>query len=229
MLPSLVIALLLTVRPLITDDARTVGRGAAQIETWGRLDRYAVQHWLLLGFGPVESLELTLGGVWGKPDDENISLAGPILQGKWLFLSGVPRGRPAAAVVGGASAPWGSGAFRGASWDGFGYLAITQEAREQERLLFHANIGAFLAGADQALKATWGLGAQTHLFAGLNAMAEVFSADPYAASAGGAFQAGLRYVFNTAVQIDTAIGRGLWGDPRLPLWATMGLRLVRAP
>ena len=50
------------VRPFITDDARVVGGRTLQLETWVRADREAFQHWVLVGFGPVGPVELTLGG-----------------------------------------------------------------------------------------------------------------------------------------------------------------------
>ncbi|MFN7133113.1 MAG: hypothetical protein ACK4N5_13625, partial [Myxococcales bacterium] len=46
----------LAVRPFITDDARVVGGAQAQLETFSRLDPVSLQHWALVGFGPLPSV-----------------------------------------------------------------------------------------------------------------------------------------------------------------------------
>ena len=56
---------MLRVRPFITDDARVVGAGLAQVESWVRSDHESHQLWVLGAVGPTSWLELTLGGVVG--------------------------------------------------------------------------------------------------------------------------------------------------------------------
>jgi len=103
----------LAVRPFITDDARVVGRRQAQMETWARGDRHAFQHWALTSYGPIEPLELTIGTVHGVTYDEGreYSIAGPLMQAKYLLRRPEAGSWPGVAVSAGAFAPVGNGAF----------------------------------------------------------------------------------------------------------------------
>jgi hypothetical protein len=49
----------------ITGDARVVGGGYLQLETWVLFDAHHGEHWVTFGFGSLGPLELTAGFVWG--------------------------------------------------------------------------------------------------------------------------------------------------------------------
>ena len=224
------------VRPFVTDDARVVGEYLAQAETWVRGDRRSFQHWLLCAVSPWAPLELTIGVVHGASYDGTpaaYAVHGPVLQAKALLWEPRPNGRPGLALSFGATAPHGYGAFQQHDWERFGYLAVTESLFSEERLLLHANVGMLVAGgsngAGDVTSYTWGLGAQLRLIAGLHVVGEVISGDPYEPTAGGAGQAGFRYIISDRVQVDATVGGGLWGETRLPMWGTAGLRLVGGP
>ncbi|HEU4533871.1 MAG TPA: hypothetical protein VFS00_07120 [Polyangiaceae bacterium] len=223
------------VRPFITDDARVVGDRAAQLETWLRGDRRAFQHWVAGGVGPVAPLEVTLGGVYGR-EDGRFAYALPLIQLKALAVETKPgAGWPGVALAVGGFGPSGPGSrghLRPANFDRFGYVALTQSVLPGgDDLLLHQNVGLFVAkrseGRDPVI--TWGVGTQARLWGGLHFVGEIFSGDPYAAASGAAVQAGARYFVSSVVQVDSTVGRGIWGEPALPLWGTLGLRIASAP
>ena len=63
----------------------------------------------------------------------------------------------------------------------------------------------------------------------LHVIGELFSGDPYVANSSGATQAGIRHFVSRFVQIDATVGQGVWGDERLPLWCSLGLRIASDP
>jgi hypothetical protein len=218
------------VRPFITDDARVVGRHRAQFETWVRADAAALQHWVFPAVGLAEPLELGVGMVHGLTlPAPQYALNGPVVQAKLLLHEASSFGAPGVGVVVGTKAPWGVGAFATPAWDSFGSLLVTQSLGEGETLLLHANVGTIattLDGTTTFPHVTWGVGAQVHAHGPVYCVAELFSGDPYAKHEGGAAQLGVRYFVNHAVQLDTTVGTGVWGDPRLVPWGTVGLRIV---
>ncbi len=219
------------IRPFVTDDARVVGRHCGQIETWLRADRGGFQHWALFALGPVGPVELTLGGVYGatfRDGGGRFGATGPLVQGKFLLRETRFGAGPGVAVSAGGVPPWHVGEFGAPGWDGFAFVALTQALRNHERMFLHANVGVYgtTAPVSRAVSLTWGVGIQAHVVAGFNLVAEVFSGDPYDGRAGGASQAGFRYIFSDAVQVDATVGHGLWGDRVAPLWGTIGLRLA---
>ncbi len=230
------------VRPFITDDARVVGKHQAQLESWVRYDRTALQHWAVPAIGPIAPLEVTLGAVHGfslEPNDHNYSFAAPLLQAKLLLHHAHPNQLPGVAIIAGTFFPFGFGHFR-SPVNGFTYLAVTEVIGDDD-LLLHANLG--FAGAQlerpasnapaelekhARYRATWGVATQLHLYRAANLAAEIFSGDPYAEVGGGAGQLGLRFVLSSFVQLDVAGGSGLYGQPRMPAWGSVGFRFVSA-
>lgn len=227
------------VRPFITDDARVVGKHHAQLETWVRYDKTALQHWIVPAIGPIAPLEVTLGAVHGMAVEPNrhYSLAAPLLQSKLLIHEAKPNALPGVALIAGTFFPFGFGGFESPP-SGFLYGAITQVFGD-DALLLHGNIG--VAGAQvedrssntplehakhNRVRLTWGLATQIRLHGAANLAAEVFSGDPYAEVAGGAVQGGFRFILSDNVQIDTTAGSGVWGHPRMNAWVSTGLRLV---
>ncbi len=245
---ALLVAILLAtpsahaVRPFITDDARVVGKHQAQLETWIRRDRGSTQHWVVPAFGPTAAIEVALGGLHGSsenPQPAHYALGAPLLQAKLLAHAAVTDGLPGVAFIGGTFLPFGFGGFE-APPSGFLYMALT-EALHGDAYLFHANLGVTGARIEERdnvrqsvirrdrFRVTWGLATQLHIVSVMHLAAEVFSGDPYAEVSGGAGQAGFRFVLSDHVQLDSAIGSGLWGEPRISLWGSLGVRLVTSP
>jgi len=229
------------VRPFITDDARVVGHGNAQLETWARYDKGTFQHWIVPAIGPVDWLEATIGAVHGVAldPDRRYSLAAPLLQTKILFHEARPDSSPGVALILGTFLPFGFGGFESPP-NAFAYLAATQVIGNDD-LLIHANVGIAGARMDEPatdtpqelakhdrIRGSWGVATQIHLYRAANLALEVFSGDPYAEVSGGAAQGGLRFSVTPNMQIDASAGGGVWGgDARMPFWASTGLRIVR--
>lgn len=222
------------IRPFVTDDARVVGKGHVQLETYWRRDRLTLQHWVLPAFGPTDWLELTVGGVHGfshlreRPIRPQYAIAGPIAQGKFLLREAIPNHLPGFAAIFGGGVPAGLGGFEAPGWGGFSYLAITQAFFKEDDFLIHANVGLSVIdapGLDPG-RITWGIGTQVETIFDFHLIGEVFSGDPYAVGAGGAFQVGFRQIFNDHLQLDGTYGGGLWGSTVLPAWFSSGVRIV---
>jgi hypothetical protein len=221
------------IRPFITDDAHTVGKGHVQLETYWRRDRSSLQHWVLPAIGPNEWLELTLGGVHGValkqyPNDPKYAIAGPLLQGKFLLRDAVPNKPPGVGIVVGGVSPVGTDAFRPPGWSGFSYLAVTQSFIKEDDLLFHGNVGISAVDAPglPPARMTWGVGFQAEAVFDFHLIGEVFSGDPYVVTSGGAYQTGFRIIFNDHLQLDGTVGGGMWGETKMPVWFSSGLRIV---
>ncbi len=223
----------LAVRPFVTDDARVVGAGNAQIETSVHGDKTFLQNLNLFAIGPTDRLEATLGFVGGIPREGDakgkLEFAGPILQLKYLVFDPQPNSYPGLAFAAGNVPPIGGEAIRVPSSVWFLYVAATESLFNNDRVLIHANLGAVSAreeGEVRKIDVTWGVGAQVRLWRGLHSVTEIFSGDPYSGGTGGAIQAGFRYIISDDIQVDATFGSGLWGTPRLDTFFGAGLRIV---
>jgi len=223
----------LAVRPFVTDDAAVVGAKLFLLETSLRLDKTRLQNLNLLAYGPNEKLELTAGFIDGfllDADDANgkLSIAGPLAQAKYLFKEPTPNGLPGIAGVVGFNTPYGSNNFGNASWGEFAYLAVTESLGEDDRVLIHGNVGTAYGKPEDTWKyiTTWGVGTQIRISGGINAVAEIFSGDPYSQTSGRAFQVGFRYFISRWVQADATLGSGLRGSPEIDNWVGCGLRMI---
>lgn len=222
----------LAVRPFITDDARVAGLRYAQLESWLRYDKHALQQWNMIAYGPVTWLEITTGGVWGfdrpKTTEYDFSYAAPLIQAKFLIQEYQPNKWPGIGIVAGTFLPTGKRAFKAPGAGAFSYLIASQCFGQGEKLLIHANLGlSYLNGNNtEQTVATWGVGTQVKLYRGLHAVGEVFSGDPYVPGAGMAYQAGFRHFISDLVQVDMTAGKGFAGDTPLPYWYSAGIRLV---
>ena len=134
----------LAVRPFITDDARVVGDDQWQVETSFRADRFKFQNLNLAAYGVTENLEVTLGfldGYQRMSPDRGLSIAGPLLRGKCLFLDSKPKSYPGIAIAFGATPPAGAGGFKPENWSEFIFLCLTETVLDRERWMWHANVG----------------------------------------------------------------------------------------
>lgn len=212
------------IRPFVTDDARVVGEGLLQLESWVQVDKGALAHWILPAFGPTPWLELSAGGLHGTAGTpRRYSLSGPLLQGKMLLHEARDGGSPGLALVLGSLFTHGTGPFSENPSSGFGYLASTASFRD-EAILIHVNAG--LGYGDESFTATGGIGTQLRMIGAYNAVAEIVRGDAYSRATDGAVQCGGRLLVNESVQLDATVGTGLWGDNQRPTWATVGIRLV---
>ena len=220
------------VRPFITDDSRVVGHRLAQMESWIRVDKESGQHWALAAYGPTRWLEVTAGGVWGYQVDENskrqLSYALPLVQAKMLLRPYVPNKPPGVGLVVGSFLPNGKGFFRPPGYGTFAYTTITQSIGKPDQFLLHLNLGGNYQRLPQGdtLIGTWGIGTQFRVYKGWNAVAELFSGDPYIPGTGKAVQVGYRYFFSDLLQVDMTVGQGLAGEVILPFWFSAGVRVV---
>lgn len=217
------------VRPFITDDARVVGGGYLQLESWVLVDAHATEHWITFGFGPVGPLELTAGFVWGgqyEGPEAGPAVQGPLLQAKVLAHETRPDRFPGVAVVLGTLAPTGAGAFAGERWTSFAYLAVSQSFFGDD-LLFHLNVGLSVEShTDAPPQPLAGFGFQARVIGPLALLGEIVLGDALAPEVtGGAMQVGYRLLFSEEVQLDGTFGYGLWGESG-EWWVTSGIRLV---
>ena len=173
----------LRVRPFITDDARVVGDGLAQVEIWGRSDRESTQLWALGAMGPTPWLELTVGGVVGvergeaaeeDPTPGHLTYALPLLQAKLLARPYVAGRGPGLALVAGTFLPGGRGFLKLPGYGTFGYAAMTQalaagwqaSSRTPDPPILHVNVGVnrlWVGAGPDLTVATWGVGVQAPL------------------------------------------------------------------
>ena len=219
------------VRPFVTDDARVVGKGQMQLETWFRVEPKSFQHWAVGAVGPNDRMELSVGFVHGvgrdERDDQQYSIGGPLFQGKLLVFDPVKNSWPGVAVVIGGVVPAGRGSLEPEGWAGFAYLALTESLWKEDRILVHANVGftgAALEGRGAAF--TFGVGTEFRIYGVWHGIAELYSGDPYVGSVAGAVQAGFRFFFEDHLQLDMTAGTGVFGERKLPPFFGMGVRLV---
>jgi hypothetical protein len=221
------------VRPFITDDARVVGGGLSQIESWMRFDDETAELWVMAATGLTPELELSIGGVSGvarHADGHSFTFALPLIQGKYLFRPYGPGEWPGIAIAAGTFLPWGSGDLVPPGYGTFAFATFTQCFGEQEDVLIHLNVGANVLNDRTINKTevlrTWGLGTQIRTLGGFHLVGEIFSGDPYVPGSSTSWQVGFRHIFSDDLQIDGTVGKGIDGTPALPLWMSTGVRIV---
>jgi len=216
------------VRPFVTDDARVVGDHQAQLETSVHYDKDVVYNLNLFAFGPTADSEVTLGFTHGfdlqSDSNRSYSVAGPLMQFKYLCWEAKPNAYPGLAFATGALPPSGKANFKPDQSSEFIYAAMTESLFDKEAVLIHGNLG--ISTSNGTSVATWGLGTQIRMIGGLNAVLEVFYNDPYAGKTGGAYQVGFRYIISDSVQLDLTTGSGLFGSQQINTFVGMGLRMV---
>jgi hypothetical protein len=211
-------------RPLVTDDAFLVERGACQLETWGQLGPAGDQFWALPACNLVADLEITAGFAILPPEPD----AAPnepafVAQVKTVLLPMEERG-------------YGFGLAFGTSVNGsvadaeellgtvYGYIPASLLLAD-DRLEIDANLGFRYESEDAEVRATWGLAGQIDLFGPVSAVAELYGSSrehPFA-------QAGLRFsLVPDRLQLDTTYGLQI-GGPSDEQYMTVGLRFTPPP
>ena len=213
-------------RPMITDDAGVVGEHALQVETWLRLDDVTLEHWLVVGYGPIDVLELSAGAVHGTLlEDSAYALRGPIVQLKLLAFEPKPGRAPGLAFATGAFAPWGFGGFEQDGFGVYGYAAGTLSPLVDDRLLFHVNLGvARRLDAEGITSALWGAGGMASIAGPVLLFGELVSGDSDTQEPDGALHGGIKCEVGDNAHVDVTVGGGLWGADPMPLFGTLGVR-----
>jgi len=217
------------IRPFVTDDARVVGAGLAQVETWLFANRTEWIHNALFAVGPVDWLELTTGFLHGtsrSPRGDDWSHTGGLVQFKALLREALSDDWPGVAVAGGVIPVTGRGFLRPGGQGRFLFAALTQNIRD-EALLIHANLGTAVERCQECSSnvTTGGLGFQGRVRGGFHVVGEFYRGDPYQPTRrGNAVQMGVRHIFSDQVQVDGTLGRAVSGPA--DTWLTIGIRLV---
>jgi hypothetical protein len=222
------------VRPFITDDARIASTEEIQIETSLRVDQERVQNLNVISFGLTKKLEGSFNFIDGyMREDETrnqLSVAGPGFQFKYLFTDGKAAGFPATGLVAGVTPPYGAGSstFANPAWGDYLYAVATKFFfRDQETLNLHINVGFNNSYAGRPTTSfSWGVGVQAHVIDKLYLCTEIYQGDPYAITPGALYQVGLRYFISDKMQADIATGKGIYGDPMLGQYVSAGFRIV---
>ncbi len=217
----------LAVRPFLTDDARTVGGGNAQFETWAVVDEHGAEHWVTASVGPLGPLEIAGGFVWGGSftHDQSLEIVGPLIAGK-LLLREVRAGEgPGLAVAVGALGPHEGLSPVEHAWSAYAYVALSQSLYDDD-LLLHANAGFSVDEGTGTVVWLAGAGAQGRVWGPVALVGEVFRGDALDATNDDiTIQAGTRLLLDDALQID-ATGACVVGDEPPAWFATAGVRLV---
>lgn len=219
-------------RPLITDDAGILDKNQIQLETWLYSDERSLQHWVVPTFAVTDFFEVSASGVQGLAlvqEQQNIySVSGPILQGKVQLLKPQADGTPGLAVSAGSLAPFGRGYFKSPAWEYFLYLAGSSYVAGNDKVLLHANLGRQTQRQlnSSAHLLLWGLAAEVKTNEKTYCFVEASNGELFAVRPGVATQVGFRHDLKANFQIDGSLGTGVSGSPRLPFWATVGLRYV---
>ncbi len=224
----------LAVRPFITDDARIASTDEILIETSLRVDEERVQNLNVISFGITKKLEGSFNFIDGyMREDETrnqLSVAGPGFQLKYLFTDGKDAGFPATGLVAGVTPPWGAGSstFSNPAWGDYLYAVVTKFFfKDLETLNLHVNVGFNNSYAGKPTTSfSWGVGVQAHLISKLYLCTEIYQGDPYAITPGALYQVGFRYFISDNMQMDMATGKGIYGDPMLGQYVSAGFRIV---
>ena len=222
------------VRPFITDDARIASPGEIQIETSLRVDEERVQNLNVISFGITKKLEGSFNFIDGfmRQDEtrNQLSIAGPGFQFKYLFTDGKAAGFPATGLVAGVTPPYGLGSdtFSNPSWGDYLYAVVTKFFfKDLETLNLHINVGFNNSYAGKPKTSfSWGVGVQARLIDKFYFCTEIYQGDPYAITPGALYQVGLRYFISDTMQMDIATGKGIYGDPMLGQYVSAGFRIV---
>ncbi len=203
-------------RPLASDDAAVVDRGACQLETWIGLTRSDRGIWLNPSCNPFGNTEFALGGGHVREDGgRDYTLV------QWQFkqlLRAYTDTQAGFAVAFGGEHVRGDDA-RTTFINGIATLPLAGQAQ-----LLHLNLGASLArdASSRLTRAAWGLAYDAEVAASTRVAAEGFGVSGERAN----WQLGVRHELVPGhVQIDASVGGafGRWSDTRV---VTAGLVLV---
>lgn len=216
-------------RPLITDDSEVIGKRNLQIESWVFADKRSFQHWIIptAGFGDFEAnLSAVHGTTWSGQKARTYSASGPIIQGKYQLKEANSWDEPGFAVSGGWISPFGQGDFKSQAWDYFYYAAMTTEIIPEVCLL-HLNAGEQTRRQLDSSSPIflWGVALEYLTFEKTFTFVETSNGDVFALNPGIAAQTGFRHDLTDKFQIDGTIGTGLSGEPKLPYWVTVGIKI----
>lgn len=196
-------------RPLITDDAAIIDSKFCQLETWYEHTQTNHGLWVNPSCNPFGKTEFALGGT-RLHENEGSSFTTTEWQIKQLLRPYSDTQIGTAFSISGQRAH--NNNNREFALNGITTLPLAQD----EKHLFHLNLGALYAKDDQDkyTKATWGLAYDTEIVSNTRAAIETFGSSGERAN----WQVGLLYdLVPKYVQIDTSIGSaiGQWSDTRV--------------
>jgi len=206
-------------RPFVTDDARLTNAKSCQLESWSRAYKSSNEFWVLPACNITGNFEITAGsGVAtnvGQPSTNDF-----ILQGKTLFRELTTNGWGWGLALGRVNHP---DIAPGPNLLGntYAYIPISLSTNN-DKAIFHTNVGWLKDKATHAHRATWGLGAEIQASPRILLIAESFGdhkTKPY-------WQIGARYsVIPNFFQLDTTMGQQFNGTTETR-WISFGLRLT---
>jgi hypothetical protein len=205
-------------RPFVTDDARVVDQGGCQVETFVKRQQKLNERefWFLPACNPFGA-ELTLGRSWvdgNAPGDSRVN----ILQAKTLIKPLETNGSGYALTLGvGRVTPFQSAHSTNPYINGIGSFSYWDD-----RVVFHANLGA--VGDRQAgmTRATWGTGAEIRFHPRLYGIIETYGQRADKPTR----HLGLRvWVVPNRIQIDGTLGEQNSGPPERS-FRSLGLRVL---
>ena len=204
-------------RPFMTDDARLTTEGSCQLESWTRRYSHRTENWALPACNPTGNFEVTAGGGQFRTDGLPGSLD-QVLQGKTLFRNLQANDWGWGLAVGRV---WHPSAVPGPNHLGNTYLYLPLSVSTQDdRLVFHANLGWMQDRSTRLNSSTWGAGAEYWIHSRVMLIAEAFGDDRQKPLV----QAGIRFsVVPGLFQIDATRGT----QPSTPLskpWTSLGIR-----
>lgn len=207
-------------RPFVTDDARIVGGGGCQVETFvKRQGKFSEREfWFLPACNPSGNLELTIGGYnvhSALPGDSSAV----ILQGKTLLKPLETNGAGFALTLGALRPrPVQSASMLNPFINSLGSFSFLDD-----RLVLHANLGAFDDRQANVTRGTWGIGGEILLLAPrLYGIVESYGQRGEKPT----FHTGFRFwIVPGRVQVDATAGRQNSGPPERH-FHSIGLRIL---
>ncbi|UJR86508.1 hypothetical protein [Sandaracinus amylolyticus] len=165
------------------------------------------------------------GGGYGTQDGAltGVGVAGPLAQAKLELHPTSPDAPPGVALVGGAIAPSGAGAFERYGWSAWGYLALTQSFFAGD-LRFDMNVGVS-TGSDGRLSPLFGLAFRARIYGVLGLAGEVATGDALDRRAveRGSVQLGPRLILSDKIEIDATFGT-TFPSIEAGWWVSCGIR-----
>lgn len=230
------------VRPFVTDDARIIDVGQAEMETWLEVGR-GHGEWdplpalnMMGGYTINDWIEIIVGSGFGRGSDDRFAIANPVLQPKLLFTKAEVNGRPGHAMGIGMTFDTGAGTMhnRGSNYY---IIGITTYRLLDDDLNIHLNYGTRIdreRGGPQRVQPYWGLGFEIQTpVKDLRYIIEGYAGDPLELNdPKWAGQTGLRWLKSDYFNMDLTVGAMPQLDQRrrqtgsFEGWVQLGLRFL---
>lgn len=204
-------------RPLNTDDARLTDAGNCQLESWTRQSAERIDYWVLPACNFSGNLEVSLGAgraqtALSPPVADYVmqakTIVRPLTANDWGWGWAIGR------IVHPASAPGPNGVG-----NTYAYVPASL-ALQDDRWVFHLNLGALRDAQPGRTAATWGVGSEWQIHPRWQGVLETYGDS----LSGAASQVGLRWtVVPGCLQVDATVGRA-WRTSPAAAWRSLGVR-----